>query len=280
MGNAAYLYLSVSFIQMLKAVTPLLVYFVGTFFGTERWCLQTGAVLLVVVGGVLTASYGEVVFVLVGFLSQCASMVSEATRLTLVQILLQGQGIKLNPITTMYYISPVCLACLLIPFAVFEAERLASYTWHIGPGLLLGSAAAAFALNCSIFLLIGKSSALTMNIAGVAKDMLLIYLSMAVYGSIVTELQFLGYSVALCGAFFYNYQKITAAQAVAGTATAKAAASSDGGAGDLLQHGHSSKLDCIRKGSFTDIAAYKAEGGLSPHTPGFVKAVWPEADRV
>lgn len=121
-------------------------------------------------------------FVLVGFLWQCASMVSEATRLTLVQILLQGKGIKLNPITTMYYISPVCLACLLIPFAVLEAETLASYQWTIGPGLLLLSAAAAFALNCAIFLLIGKTSALTMNIAGVAKDVLLIYLSMSLFG--------------------------------------------------------------------------------------------------
>lgn len=117
-----------------------------------------------------------------GFLYQCISMVSEATRLTLVQILLQGRGIKLNPITTMYHISPVCLVCLVIPFAALEAEQLASHAWQIGPGLLLLSAAAAFALNCAIFLLIGKTSALTMNIAGVMKDVLLIYLSMSMYG--------------------------------------------------------------------------------------------------
>lgn len=42
-----------------QAMTPLLVYCVGTFFGTETWCLPTGIVLLVVVAGVLTASYGE-----------------------------------------------------------------------------------------------------------------------------------------------------------------------------------------------------------------------------
>lgn len=98
------------------------------------------------------------------------------------QLLLQGRGIKLNPITTLYHVAPVCLMFLVLPFAWLEAERLMSQEWKVGPGLLLLSAAAAFALNCSIFLLIGKTSALTLNIAGVAKDVMLIYLSMTLYG--------------------------------------------------------------------------------------------------
>lgn len=38
------------------------------------------------------------------------------------------------------------------------------------------------ALNMSVFLLIGKTSALTMNVAGVIKDWLLIILSVLLYG--------------------------------------------------------------------------------------------------
>ncbi|KAF6252638.1 phosphate/phosphoenolpyruvate translocator protein [Scenedesmus sp. NREL 46B-D3] len=210
MGNAAYLYLSVSFIQMMKAVMPLLVYAVGTLLGTEVFCRRTGGILFVVVTGVLIASYGEVVFVWAGIIFQIASMLSEATRLTLVQLLLQSKGIKLNPITSLYYIAPVCLVCLLAPLALLETEELFQHEWKIHPGLILLSATAAFALNCSVFLLIGKTSALTMNLAGVAKDVMLIYLSMTLYGSTVTELQVLGYGMALCGAFYYNYQKIIA----------------------------------------------------------------------
>lgn len=82
----------------------------------------------------------------------------------------------------MYHVSPVCLVCLLIPFAALEAEQLAYDDWGVSWGLLLMSAAAAFALNCAIYLLIGKTSALTMNIAGVVKDVLLISLSMSLYG--------------------------------------------------------------------------------------------------
>lgn len=117
-----------------------------------------------------------------GVLNQVCSMVLEAARLTLVQLLLQARGIKLNPITTLYHVAPVCLAFLLIPLATLEAERVAAHQHTVGVGLLLLSATAAFALNCSVFLLIGKTSALTMNIAGVAKDVMLIGLSITFYG--------------------------------------------------------------------------------------------------
>jgi hypothetical protein len=48
--------------------------------------------------------------------------------------------------------------------------------------------------------------------------------------SIVTELQVLGYAMALTGAFYYNFRKMQTAKAAADAAAAKAAASSDGGA--------------------------------------------------
>jgi hypothetical protein len=48
--------------------------------------------------------------------------------------------------------------------------------------MLLLSACTAFALNVSVFLLIGKTSALTMNVAGVIKDVVLVYLSMSLFG--------------------------------------------------------------------------------------------------
>ena len=49
------------------------------------------------------------------------------------------------------------------------------------PVLLLLNALCAFALNLAVFMLIGKTSALTMNIAGVVKDWLLIWFSFSVF---------------------------------------------------------------------------------------------------
>lgn len=62
-----------------------------------------------------------------------------------------------------YYVAPVCFAFLLAPLLALEAPKLlqsASAWGRVGPGLLLLSAAAAFALNLSVLLLIGKTSAL------------------------------------------------------------------------------------------------------------------------
>jgi hypothetical protein len=83
----------------------------------------------------------------------------------------------------------------------------------------------AFALNMAVFLLIGKTSALTMNIAGVVKDWMLIGLSVVLYQvrilltaahssitvfpqSPVTQLNLIGYLIAFAAVCFYNYQKI------------------------------------------------------------------------
>jgi hypothetical protein len=64
----------------------------------------------------------------------------------------------------------------------------------------------------AVFLLIGKTSALTMNIAGVVKDWLLIGLSVLLFKSIVTRVNLFGYMIAFAGVCWYNYQKLTQIQ--------------------------------------------------------------------
>lgn len=59
--------------------------------------------------------------------------------------------------------------------------------------VLLTNAMTAFALNLAVFLLIGKTSALTMNIAGVIKDWMLIFFSYYLFKAPVTALNLLGY---------------------------------------------------------------------------------------
>lgn len=53
--------------------------------------------------------------------------------------------------------------------------------------IFLSNAAAAFGLNMSVFMLIGKTSALTMNVAGVIKDWLLIGLSVLIFKAQVSS---------------------------------------------------------------------------------------------
>ena len=56
----------------------------------------------------------------------------------------------------------------------------------------------------AVFLLIGKTSALTMNIAGVVKDWMLIGLSVLLYASPVTPLNLGGYFLAFLAGESYS----------------------------------------------------------------------------
>ncbi|KXZ42051.1 hypothetical protein GPECTOR_216g445 [Gonium pectorale] len=132
--------------------------------------------------------------------------------------MIKARGIKLNPVTSLYYIAPACFVFLCFPFAILEAPRmLRTSDWVFPVVWLVASAFAAFALNMSVFLLIGRSSALTMNLAGVIKDWLLIGLSVSLYGSSVTQIQLAGYGLAFVGVMYYNVLKMQqAAEAAAG----------------------------------------------------------------
>ena len=63
--------------------------------------------------------------------------------------LLQRRGLKLNPVTTLYYIAPCCFCFLLVPFAFIEAPRILNDPHvRIDPFIFLSNAAAAFG-GCS-----------------------------------------------------------------------------------------------------------------------------------
>ena len=91
LGNLAYLYLEVSYIQMLKAGNVVLVFFVGCLLGTEKPLLTTLANCLWIGLGLFVASYSEANFALVGFLIQLFGVIAEAFRLQLVQMLLSSK---------------------------------------------------------------------------------------------------------------------------------------------------------------------------------------------
>ncbi|EFN57597.1 hypothetical protein CHLNCDRAFT_51167 [Chlorella variabilis] len=237
LGNAAYVYLSVSFIQMLKASMPVAVFAVGCMFGTEYFTIPRLLNMLVIGTGIAIASYGEINFIWIGVVLQMSSVATESMRLTLVQILLQAsmagcgrlwrRGIKLNPITTLYLIAPCCFAFLCVPFAFIELPKIINDTSvKLSPLIFLTNAGAAFGLNMAVFLLIGKTSALTMNVAGVVKDWILILLSYLIYKAPVTAMNLEGYGLAFAAVCFYNFRKLQEMQAAS---RAPAASSKSGG---------------------------------------------------
>ena len=93
LSNSAYLHLSVSFIQMTKALMPGLVYFVGCVFRTEKYNSLTTLNMFIIAIGVAIAAYGEINFIWIGVIEQFSALIFEAIRLCLVQILIKNKGI-------------------------------------------------------------------------------------------------------------------------------------------------------------------------------------------
>lgn len=75
--------------------------------------------------------------------------------------------------------------------------------------IFFSNALCALALNFSIFLVIGRTGAVTIRVAGVLKDWILIALSTIIFPeSTITGLNIIGYAIALCGVVMYNYIKV------------------------------------------------------------------------
>ncbi|KAL3839836.1 hypothetical protein ACJIZ3_024427 [Penstemon smallii] len=234
LSNSAYIYLSVSFIQMLKALMPVAVYSIGILFKKEGFNSETMANMISISIGVGIAAYGEAKFDSWGVILQLAAVAFEATRLVMIQILLTSKGITLNPITSLYYVAPCCLVFLFFPWLFVEYPLLKeSSSFHFDYVVFGTNSLCAFALNLAVFLLVGKTSALTMNVAGVVKDWLLIAFSWSVIKDTVTPINLFGYGLAFLGVGYYNHAKLQALKAK--EAQKKAQQEPDEEAGRLLE---------------------------------------------
>ncbi|KAM7257971.1 hypothetical protein ACFE04_013712 [Oxalis oulophora] len=125
-----------------------------------------------------------------------------------------GKGITLNPITSLYYVAPCCLVFLFVPWVFVELPVLRETSTFQFDFVIFGTnSLCAFALNLAVFLLVGKTSALTMNVAGVVKDWLLIAFSWSVIKDTVTPINLIGYGLAFLGVAYYNHSKLQALKA-------------------------------------------------------------------
>lgn len=203
LGNAAYLYISVAFVQMLKASTPVAVLLCSFAFGLEKPTLRLGGFIVLISSGIATSCANELQISVPGVAIQMGAVFAEAVRLCLVNLLLTAKGLKLSSLATLHYVAPACAVCLFPPWLYLEGVPLMHHAFgpvrRVGVPLLLLNASVVVLLNLSTMALIKHTSALTLNVAGVFKDIGLIVWSVAVSGAVVTRLQYLGYGIALVG---------------------------------------------------------------------------------
>jgi hypothetical protein len=200
---------------MLKALMPVATFIMAVVCGTDKPRCDVFSNMLLVSVGVVISSYGEIHFNIVGTVYQVTGIFAEALRLVLTQVLLQKKGLTLNPVTSLYYIAPCSFVFLSLPWYVLEKPNIDVSQIQFNFWIFFSNALCALALNFSIFLVIGRTGAVTIRVAGVLKDWILIALSTVIFPeSTITGLNITGYAIALCGVVMYNYIKIKDVKAI------------------------------------------------------------------
>ena len=154
-GNLTYLYLSVAFIQMLKATTPVAVLISGWILGVTQPNLRQFLNVSTIVVGVIVASLGEIHFVVIGVLYQMGGIVFEALRLTMVQRLVNSPDFKMDPLVSVYYFAPICAVMNGVVALIWEVPRCSMEdVYNVGFFTFFLNGLCAFMLNVSVVFLV------------------------------------------------------------------------------------------------------------------------------
>mmetsp|Transcript_20753 Transcript_20753/g.58402 ORF Transcript_20753/g.58402 Transcript_20753/m.58402 type:complete len:537 (+) Transcript_20753:35-1645(+) len=203
-GNLGFLYATVAFIQMIKPVNIVVTTLAGFAWGLEPATQTHFLIAVLVSGGVAIAAAGEVEFSVIGLICQLASSTGEGMRLIILQGIMQG-SLKLDPLTTIYRFTPVAGLALCVLSCIIEGPVNWSGLRH--PGLLVANLFMAVILNVLIAAVVHQTSAVVFVLAGVTKDVATIAISSAMYRSVVTKQEVIGYAISMLGICMYKVYK-------------------------------------------------------------------------
>lgn len=216
-GNLVYLHLTVAFIQMLKAFTPVITMACTFVAGLERPHLKLVSAVVLIALGVAAASYGELNFSLVGVLIMFLSELFESVRLVMTQILLQGHNF--NAIEGLMYMAPACVFWLAIGSACTELKAMiaanALQKMMDKLPLYLCAAGMGFAVNATAYLTIQLAGSLTLKVLGTVKNAVVVWAGAVFWLEHITPLQLGGYSISIGGFGLYNWHKMQGASSAA-----------------------------------------------------------------
>ncbi|CAG8594484.1 13816_t:CDS:2 [Funneliformis mosseae] len=217
MANASLIFITLSFYTMVKSSTPIWVLIFAFAFGLEQPKLILIIIITVISVGVLLTVEGETKFNLTGFLLVLGAAIISGLRWTLTQMLLQKEEGMNNPVATLYYLSPIMFIMMSIlslifeqPFQVFNtSEHFENVTRGLQTfGLMLMGGLLAFGMTIAEFALIKNTSTVTLSVAGISKEVVVITLSVLIYHDELTPINLLGLFVSITGIIGYNYYKI------------------------------------------------------------------------
>ncbi|KAF9427869.1 Triose-phosphate Transporter [Entomortierella beljakovae] len=210
--------ITLAFYTMCKSSSLAFVLLFAFAFKLEKPTWKLAGVIGVICIGLFMMVMSEVDFVLSGFIQVMLASVLGGLRWSLTQILLERSdarsGSLTNPISTIFFLSPIMGVCLCIVAGIAEgygnifSSEFFQTVW-IGldtlSRLLLGGII-AFAMVLAEFNLIARTSVVSLSVLGI--EVVTIIISSLVFHDQLTIVNILGLIITLSGIGFYHFMKL------------------------------------------------------------------------
>ena len=208
-GNELYMFLSVSFIQMMKSLSPIVVMFLLVLFRLDVLTREKLAGVLIMSVGMIIACFDEPTFSMWGIGLMVVGEMAEAMRMVFFQHLLGSQQFGL--IEGLFYTCPANFFFLCIGIAIFEEKSL---TEPENYGRVVNNPLPYIVVSCMGFGVILTTlgviqtcGSLTFKAAGQVRNVGIVFVSICTFGDRVTGQQTVGYAINLVGFAIYQYVK-------------------------------------------------------------------------
>ena len=208
-GNELYMFLSVSFIQMMKSLSPIVVLFLLVAFRLDVLTMPKLGGVMLMTFGMIIACYAESTFNTWGMILMFVGEAAEAMRMVFFQHLLSSQ--QLGLIEGLFYTCPANFFFLCIGMALFEEESLTKPEYYSRvlnnpvPYFLVSSL--GFGVILTTLGVIQTCGSLTFKAAGQVRNIAIILVSIAMFGDRVTYQQAFGYAINRVGFAVYQVVK-------------------------------------------------------------------------
>lgn len=208
-ANLSLVFISLSFYTMIKSSSPIFILLFAFAFGLEEPRVSLILIMLTICLGVAITVVGELQLNTMGLLLVLGATVASGFRWTITQILLQNSDFR-NPIAVIRALAPIQFLSLLL-FSLIVEGPIAQFANmpSVKDGLVAFASMAfggvlAFCMTMAEFSLIKATSTVTLSVAGIAKELVLLLASAIAFHDVLTPLNILGLVVSLAGIIAYN----------------------------------------------------------------------------
>lgn len=227
LSNTSLQHISLSFYTMVKSSSPVFVLIFAFLFGLESPNRRLFAIIAIILLGTILTVWDAVDFNLIGFSLIFSAAIVSGFRWTMTQIIIahhstssedDPDGVyKAGPLRTMIFLAPIVGGTLGLLSLVFEGPKAISRS-----PFFTGSSAIAW--DCWLYGLFGgvltfilvlleykviqETSVLTFSILGIVKELLIVAISIAVFGDQVKMINIVGACITICGILMYQLHKV------------------------------------------------------------------------